>query len=932
MDFLEIQKKWQEKWEKEKIFYPKVDEKKDKYYITAAYPYPNSPQHIGHARTYTIADVCARFNRMLNKNVLFPMGFHVTGTPIFGMAKRIEEKDQQIIEVFEKIYGIEKDTIAGLSDPKKLVYYFANEIEQGMKKIGYSIDWSRKFYTFDEHYSKFIEWQFKKLHQAGLIEQGEHPVPWCPKDGQAVGSHDILGDIDPEIEKVMIILFYEPESKVYFPAATYRPDTLDGVTNIWINKEYDYVIAEYDNKKFVLSKVAAELLSEQLELKNIKKINISEFLLKEVINPLNNQKVLILNASFVKQEIGTGVVMSVPAHAPYDYVAIKNLPFELQEKLKEKIKATIRTPGLEKFPAVEIVEKNKILDQNDPRLEDLTKEIYSKEAHQGEMITKGFEGLSAIDGKEKIKQKLIENKNGFEIYVLANGPIYSRTKNLCTVKIVKNQWFIKYNEIEWKKKTHNALKDMEIIPQKLRKEFEYTIDWLDKKACTRAKGFGTKFPFDKTQVIEALSDSTIYMAYYTISHICKEIDPNELTEEFFDYVFLGKNSKNKKPFWDKAKKEFEYWYPLDRRHSAIDLVHNHLTFFIFNHVAIFDKKYWPKGIVANGLVTMEGQKMSKSMGNILPLQKAIDQYGADLIRLAVSSTADIDMDCDFSKAVLEGARNRLNFFYNLVEKYKDQKPEDKILDNPTKWFYSKLHLNIAKTKELYNKLELKKISSLIFYEAYNDINWYMKRTNKPYLREFLEYWVAMICPIMPHIAEELWEKLGKKYYLKDSKFVSNAHYPTEDKNQIDEEIEKQEDYLKIVLEDIEEIKKIAKINEPKKVVFIVYGKYKEKVLEIIKEKKDIKESINQAIKEKELKEHKNKLFELINKFAKNIGTYNEYKLNSQKEFLYLEQEKEFIKNYAKAKEIEIIKEEDAPIEFSKKAVSSMPLKPAIIFL
>jgi leucyl-tRNA synthetase len=163
-----IEKKWQSIWSNKKVFESDPNELEKKF-ITAAFPYPNSPQHIGHARTYTTADIYARYLRLKGYNVLFPMGFHVTGTPILAMAKRIGAKDEEVLSVFEKIYGISRDEASSLSDPKTLVSHFSKEIEQGMKEMGFSIDWRRKFYSYDEKFNKFIQWQFRRLLQKGFV-------------------------------------------------------------------------------------------------------------------------------------------------------------------------------------------------------------------------------------------------------------------------------------------------------------------------------------------------------------------------------------------------------------------------------------------------------------------------------------------------------------------------------------------------------------------------------------------------------------------------------------------------------------------------------------------------------------------------------------------------------------------------------------------
>ena len=186
---------------------------------------------------------------------------------------------------------------------------------------------------------------------------------------------------------------------------------------------------------------------------------------------------------------------------------------------------------------------------------------------------------------------------------------------------------------------------MNILPQEIKSEFSYVIGWLRERACARQHGLGTKLPWDNDWIVESLSDSVIYMAYYTISKFVndKRLTSENLSDEFFNYIFLGKgdiseivkSTKIPHDTINEIKKEFEYFYPVDSRHSGRDLVPNHLTFFVLNHVAIFPQNNWPREIVVNGSVLMNGSKMSKSMGNIIPLRKAIADYGADPIRLAI---------------------------------------------------------------------------------------------------------------------------------------------------------------------------------------------------------------------------------------------------------------------------------------------------------
>jgi leucyl-tRNA synthetase len=327
IDWNSIESKWIERWENQRMFESDPDTSREKYFVTVAYPYPNSPQHIGHGRTYTLADTHARYMRMKGYNVLFPMGFHYTGTPILGMSRRVAANDDELMETFHTIYKLPDDIISTFVEPINIARYFHHEIKKGMKEMGYSIDWRREFTTIDRVYSKFISWQFRTLRKKGLIVQGSHPVGWCPRDQNPVSQHDTIGDVEPDFNEYTVIKFKSGGdgngNLIILPAATLRPETLFGVTNIWVNPEVDYVQAQVDGQDWIISKEAArklEFLNHKVKI--IKTVKGSEMIGSNATNPLNNTSVPIYPASFVEADSGTGIVMSVPAHAPYDYQAL----------------------------------------------------------------------------------------------------------------------------------------------------------------------------------------------------------------------------------------------------------------------------------------------------------------------------------------------------------------------------------------------------------------------------------------------------------------------------------------------------------------------------------------------------------------------------------------------------------------------------------
>lgn len=905
MDSSAIEKKWSSRWAEAKAFEKDPDAKKEKRYLTAAFPYPNSPQHIGHARTYTTTDIYARYLRLKGYNVLFPMAFHVTGTPILAMAKRIAAKDEEVLGVFEDIYGISREKAATLKEPEALVKHFSDEIEQGMKEMGYGIDWRRKFYSYDEKFNRFIQWQFRKLKEKNYLIKGEYPIAWCPSDGNAVSAHDTRGDIDPELEDVTVIKFAVSDSD-YLVVTTYRPETVYGVTNIWLNPKEEYVRVNYKGENLILAKTAAEILDLQLGLEKLGEVSSEDILKMKAKNPVNGNEVPIYSASFVSAAVGTGVVMSVPAHAPFDYLALRDLG-----KGDIEMPQVIELKGYSSNPAKDAVEKLKVKNQDDPLAEKATKEVYTKEAHEGVMIVGKHKGKPVSVAKVSVADDLKEEGNGFGIVTIANGPVSCRCGSPVVVNILKDQWFIDYGITEWKDRTKECLEAMSIIPENTRGEFLYTIDWLKTRPCTRAAGLGTKFPYDESKVIEALSDSTVYMAFYTISHLIDDIDASEMDDKFFDYVFLGKGEGNEK--WKKLRESFLYWYPLDSRHSAGDLVRNHLTLFMFIHVAVFEKEFWPRQIVTNGFVLMDGSKMSKSIGNILPLRKAVKEYGADVIRFAVVSGADLSSDSDFNKSVAEGVQSRLAFISRLIKESKKtgKKPHGRI----ERWLLSRLNRKIENAEKHYESLTVRHLGLEIFYDVVSDLHWYMKRSDEPNLHDFFEKWTVLICPFMPHYAEEFWEILGKKG------LATEAGFPKADHSKIDDTIEKGEELIKKVHEDIEKISELIG-KKPSRATIYVAAEWKRKLYKIAKEQKQFDRIMKAAGAEGlPMKEAQN----VVKQIIRNVHALPDA-LPQKEELEILKDAEKFLSAEYEC-EATVLPEEEGK---HPKAKAALPEKPAIV--
>jgi len=839
----EIESKWRKKWNDSKDFETNPNEKPKKF-ITVAYPYPNSPQHIGHGRTYTIADIHARFYRMKGYNVLFPMGFHYTGTPILGMARRVESNDKEIMDGLRNIYHVPEEDIKTFVEPIKIADYFHEEIKSGMIEMGYSIDWRREFTTIVPAYQKFIEWQINILKEKNLIIQGNHPVGWCPRDQNPVSQHDTMGDVEPSFTEYILIKFKFDDYII--PTATLRPETIFGVTNLWVNPGVMYKKITVDGEKWIVSKECArklEFLDKDISYQG--EIAGSELVGQNVTIPHLNKSIPMIQASFVESATGTGLVMSVPAHAPFDYQALvdfkKDQPLGSEYQLIKPI-SIISTEGYGEFSAKEACEKFEIKNQDDPKLEEATDEIYQKEFNSGVLKDncEQFAGKKVSEAKDVIKEWLEEKKYSDILLELSNAPVKCRCGTECVVKVLTNQWFLNYGDKDWKAKATKCFDGMSILPNEIVSEFHYVIGWLHERACARQHGLGTKLPWDKDWIVESLSDSVIYMSYYTIARFVNDgsILAENLSKEFFDYVFLGKGSADKvsgiaADIVEEIRKEFVYFYPVDSRHSGRDLVPNHLTFFVFNHVAIFPEDNWPQQIVVNGSVLMDGKKMSKSMGNIIPLRQAIQDYGADPIRLAIIISAELLQDADFNLESVGGIKNKLVSILEECSKLKSGQISNSEAED--RWIASRLQNLIANVTGSVEKMRLREALHEILFAFESDLAWYLKRAKAKgrsdydgILHQIQNTRVAMLSPFAPHIAEEMWEKLG------NSEMVSKSSWPKVDTKVIDAKSIQAEDLLKSIINDIGNILKVTKII-PKKITIYTADSFKAKAYRAILE-------------------------------------------------------------------------------------------------
>jgi leucyl-tRNA synthetase len=437
------------------------------------------------------------------------------------------------------------------------------------------------------------------------------------------------------------------------------------------------------------------------------------------------------------------------------------------------------------------------------------------------------------------------------------------------------------------------------------------------------------------------------MAYYTIAKYMGDIDPEYLNDQFFDNIFLGIKSDSESSndlippeLAKEMKDEFNYWYPLDWRLSAKDLVGNHLSFHIFHHSAIFPRDKWPRGIVVFGMGLLEGHKMSSSKGNIVMLEDAIGTYGSDVIRLFLMSSSEPWQDFDWRESEVKGINKRLEWFLEFSKRVEKIYGSEICLNNHitppkvekpiNKWMLVQINMRINEATEALEGFQTRKALQDAFFLFKKDIDHFFYRIeheteDKTAIKEISEVmvyilgvWIRLMAPFVPHGCEELWERYN------GHGLVSTTEWPKYNIDLVDERVLKGEEIVHGLSQDINEIKKVIDI-KPNKIHVYVAPEWKWKLFDIanIIGKPDIGRIMQEAIKQNI---HDNK--KDIAEFAKKIGremTKIKY-VGMIDEFSALNNSIEFLSGEADA---EVIIYDKPSYDPQSKSRNAMPYKPAI---
>lgn len=617
--------------------------------------------------------------------------------------------------------GIPSDQVAKFADASHWLDFFPPIAIDDLKAFGAKIDWRRSFITTaaNPYYDSFIRWQFNKLKSQEKVKFGKRHTIFSEKDGQPCMDHDRqsgegVGPQEYTLIKLQIVSEFTGKLEVlkgynvFLGAATLRPETMYGQTNCWIGAEIKYGAFRITEKDVLIcTERAARNLSHQDYSRVEGKIEkLADFIGSDLIGlavkaPLSAyEKVFVLPLMTVSSNKGTGVVTSVPSDSPDDFAALRDLkekpafrqkfgildeqvlPFEVVPVMKSELYG--------EMSAVTVCNQLGIKSQNDKVALEKAKEIVYKDGfYKGTMIAGEFAGSPVSEAKPLIRNKMLESGEAI-IYFEPEKTVISRSGDECVVSLV-DQWYIDYGEASWRQQAEKCLAKMECFSPEVLHQFQATLEWLNQWACSRSYGLGSALPWDQSVLIDSLSDSTVYMAYYSVAPFFHSsgsltgtsgdvlVKPEEMTDDVWEYIFCD----SKKPqttisddLLGKMKQQFEYFYPMDVRVSGKDLVPNHLTFMIYNHVALFPEKYWPRGVRANGHLLLDGNKMSKSTGNFLTMRDSCERFGADASRLTLADAGDSVEDANFVPNTANSAILRL---YSQLEWIEE------VLANPNRY-------------------------------------------------------------------------------------------------------------------------------------------------------------------------------------------------------------------------------------------------------
>ena len=746
----EIEKRWQENWEKNNVFHTPDDSDKPKYFALSMFPYPSGKLHMGHVRNYTITDVIARFKKMHGFNVLHPMGWDSFGLPAENAAMK---------------HG---------ADPAKWTDENIAYMTKQLKMLGLSYDWQREVTTCKPDYYKWTQWLFIQLYKKGLAYKKEAAVNWCDKCGTVLANEQVIDGkcwrCDSVVEKKYLSQWFfkitdyaerlledldklpgwgdnvktmqanwigKSQGAIFrfkvkeiegmeVPVYTTRPDTVHGITYLVVAPEYKDIekLTTPENKEKVEEYRANARKMTEIERLSTDRVKTGVPLGTHCINPFTGEEFPLWTADYALVEYGTGAVMAVPTHDSRD--------FDFAKKYNLPLKVVISPEGTELKP-------------------DELSEAYTEE---GVLVNSNeFNGMKNTEAKKAITQKAVDNGFGeFKTQYRLRDWLISRQR----------YWGAPIPMIYCDKCGIVPEKE-ENLPVMLPTDVDFSV--VGKSPITTSKTFAeTTCPICGGKARRELDtmDTFVCSSWYYLRYS----DPKNANLPF-------------------SKELVDHWLPVDQYVGGIEHAILHLLYSRFFTKALkdlgllsFDEPF--KNLLTQGMVLKDGSKMSKSKGNTVDPDEIFENYGADTARLFILSDSPPARDFDWSDAGVEGCYKFLNRVWRLVSENQEYVTKDYKLTFPLTRENDDLvrivHMMIKEvTNDIANDFQFNTVISK-YRELTNAIyDWKNKKTelteeDKNVFSFAVISLIKLMAPVTVHMSEEIWHDLGNSTSIHNEKW------------------------------------------------------------------------------------------------------------------------------------------------------------------
>ncbi|MFT6476024.1 MAG: leucyl-tRNA synthetase [Zhongshania aliphaticivorans] len=736
----------QEFWHEQGSFTAVEDPSREKYYCLAMFPYPSGKLHMGHVRNYSIADVISRYQRMLGKNVLQPMGWDAFGLPAENAAV--------------------KNKTAPAKWTVENIAYMRNQLKQ----LGFAYDWNRELATCKPDYYRWEQWFFTRLYEKGMVYKKTSAVNWCPVDETVLANEQVIDgccwrcdtqvqrkeipqwfikitsyaeqlidDLDqldgwPEQVKTMqrnwigrsqgVQMRFDLEAPVAgadsFEVYTTRPDTLMGVTYVSLAAEHPIAIevAKTNSELAAFIDSCRNSSVAEADMATMEKRGMATGL--QARHPLTGELVPVWIANYVLMDYGSGAVMAVPAHDQRDY--------EFAKKYGLGIKQVVASSNDEAIDidVAAFTEKGVLINSGDFDGLDFTA-----------AFTAISDALIAQDkGRVTTNYRLRDWGVSRQRYWGAPIPMFNLPEGGEIPVPAHKLPMLLPEDVE-----------MDGVQSPIKADTEWRKDELDGKPVER-----------ETDTFDTFMESSWYYARFT----CPDFEDGMLDP-------------------DRAN----YWLPVDQYVGGIEHAILHLLYARFFHKLMRDEGLVNsdepfKQLLCQGMVLKDGTKMSKSKGNTVDPQALIEQYGADTVRLFIMFAAPPEQSLEWSDSAVEGAHRFLKRLWNLAARHLEAGSPAALdtanLSGPQQDLRRKTHETIAKVSDDFSRRLTFNTAIAAVMELINDVSRFQAQGPQCLAveREALEAAVRLLAPIVPHISHQLWINLGH------SEAVIDAPWPQVD--------------------------------------------------------------------------------------------------------------------------------------------------------